>query len=470
MACARILIVDDDESIRSSMERVLSYEGYDVRCAASGPEALDALADRRMDLALFDIKMPGMDGLELLERVGKAHPDLVCIMVSGHGTVQTAVEAAKLGAFDFLEKPPDRDRVLLTIRNGLAQSRQASEIANARRRLARDDRIVGESDAIRQVLERIAKVAPTQATILITGENGTGKELVARAIHRESTRRDGAYIQLNCAAIPEDLIESELFGHEKGAFTGATSRREGKFELADGGTILLDEIGDMSPTVQAKVLRVLEEGQFERVGGSRAISVDVRILAATNRDLPAAVEDRSFREDLFFRLNVVPIRVPALRERPGDIAGLVEHFLTRYCEREKCPGVTVDPEVVERLMVRAWPGNVRELRNTVERMAILASGSRLSVADLPAPGAGGASTRDDPAADASTYDEFRERSEQAFFRQRLERHGWNVKDTAEALAMQRSNLYRKIEKYGLTREGGERKRTPDGGDLPGGTA
>ena len=431
MSKARILIVDDDPAIRESLQRVLDYEDYDVRTAVDGPDGLEKLAERRFDLALFDVKMPGMDGLELLDRAKKAHPDLVCIMVSGHGTVQTAVEATKLGAFDFLEKPPDRDRLLVTIRNGLQQAVLASETEVARRRLGRALEIIGESAPIQGVLKQIDKVAPTNATVLITGENGTGKELVANAIHRRSQRHEGRFIQINCAAIPEELIESELFGHEKGAFTGATSRREGKFELADGGTILLDEIGDMSPTVQAKVLRVLEEGQFERVGGSTTLSGDVRILAATNKDLPSAVKAGEFREDLFFRLNVVPISVPPLRERREDIPLLVDHFLGLYCEREDVPPVEVGEEALEMLKNHDWPGNVRELRNTLERMAILSDGVRLMPDDVPfAPSAppvspGGSFL------EAPTFEAFKDASEEAYLRHQLDAHGWNVQPDRE---------------------------------------
>ena len=454
MARARILIVDDDAAIRGSLERVLDYENYDVRSAESGPKALEMLKERRFDLALFDIKMPGMDGLELLERTRKAQPDLVCIMVSGHGTVQTAVEATKLGAFDFLEKPPDRDRLLLTIRNGLQQAALVTETETARKRLGRSDEIIGASAAIERVLRQIEKVAPTNATVLITGENGTGKELVASAIHRRSQRRDARFIQINCAAIPEDLIESELFGHERGAFTGATSRREGKFELADGGTILLDEIGDMSRTVQAKVLRVLEEGRFERVGGSQTLSGDVRILAATNKDLPKAVEGGEFREDLFFRLNVVPIAVPPLRERRDDVPELVAHFLRLYCEREDVPPVEIGDDVLRVLEDHSWPGNVRELRNTLERMIILSDGVRLTLADVPFEAGRRPVANLPDFLDAPTFDEFKELSERAFLARRLEQNGWNIQQTAKDLAMQRSNLYKKIEKYGLVRGDG----------------
>jgi two-component system nitrogen regulation response regulator NtrX len=451
MSRARVLIVDDDASIREALGRILDYEDYDVHAAANGAEALEILAERRLDLALLDIKMPGMDGLELLERIKKSHPDLVCVMVSGHGTVQTAVEATKLGAFDFLEKPPDRDRLLLTVRNGLAQAKLATESEAARRRLE----IIGESAGILRVLREVEKVAGTNATVLLTGENGTGKELVAHEIHRRSSRCEQRFLQLNCAAIPEELIESELFGHEKGAFTGATNRREGKFELADGGTLLLDEIGDMSPSVQAKVLRVLEGGGFERVGGTKTLAADVRIIAATNKDLPAAVTRGEFREDLFFRLNVVPIHVPALRERREDIPLLVEYFLALYCQREGIPPVPVEPSAMRRLEEHDWPGNVRELRNILERMVILSDGVRIRAEDVPFPAKASAPATAPSFLSAPTFEEFKEAAEREYLRHHLSRNGWNVQQTAKALAMQRSNLYKKIEKYGLTRGGSE---------------
>ncbi len=457
MSKARILIVDDDASIRGSLQRVLEYEDYDVKSAPDGPTGLEMLAERRTDLALIDVKMPQMDGLEFLQRVKESWPDLVCIMVSGHGTVQTAVEATKLGAFDFLEKPPDRDRLLLTIRNGLAQAKLATETEAARRKLEKSMAMIGESAAMKKVQRQIEKVAGTNATVLITGENGTGKELVANAIHRASPRREARFLQLNCAAIPEELIESELFGHEKGAFTGATQRREGKFEMADGGTLLLDEIGDMSRTVQAKVLRVLEEGRFERVGGSRTIDADVRILAATNKDLPAAVDRGDFREDLFFRLNVVPVHVPPLRERREDIPVLVRHFLRLYCDREVIPPVTIDDEALALLQRHEWAGNVRELRNTIERMVILSDRQHLGADEVPfVPPVNVPAAR--PAFyDARTYDEFKETAEREFLREQLQRNGWNVQRTAKVLEMPRSNLYKKIERHGLLRGSSNRE-------------
>jgi two-component system nitrogen regulation response regulator NtrX len=457
MSKARILIVDDDASIRGSLERVLDYDGYDVKSAPDGPTALEMLAERRTDLALIDVKMPQMDGLEFLHKAKETYPDLVCIMVSGHGTVQTAVEATKLGAFDFLEKPPDRDRLLLTIRNGLAQAKLAVETEAARKKLEKNLEMIGESPAIKKVFRQIEKVAGTNATVLITGENGTGKELVAHAIHRASPRRDARFVQLNCAAIPEELIESELFGHEKGAFTGATARREGKFESADGGTLLLDEIGDMSATVQAKVLRVLEEGRFERVGGSRTLSVDVRILAATNKDLPAAVDRGNFREDLYFRLNVVPIHVPALRERREDIPHLARHFLRLYCEREEIPPVEIEDAALAILQTHEWAGNVRELRNTIERMVILSDRTRLTPEDVPFAAKPFAGANRPEFLDARTFEDFKEMAEREFLREQLARQGWNVQRTAKVLEMPRSNLYKKIEKHGLMRSPTQRE-------------
>jgi two-component system nitrogen regulation response regulator NtrX len=376
-------------------------------------------------------------------------------MVSGHGTVQTAADATKLAAFDFLEKPPDRDRQPLTRRNGLQHAVLAQETATARKRLGKATEIVGDSAAIRAVLQQVEKVAPTNATVLITGDNGTGKELVAHLVHRKSPRKDARFVQINCAAIPEELIESELFGHEKGAFTGAVSRREGKFELADGGTILLDEIGDMSPTVQAKVLRVLEEGVFERVGGSQPLAGDVRVMAATNKDLQAAVKRGEFREDLFFRLNVVPVHVPPLRERRDDIPLLVEHFLELYCLREERPPVDIAPEAIALLQRHEWPGNVRELRNTLERMAILSDTGRISPEDVPFTAGPAAALRADAPTflDAPTYEQFKDLAEREYLERQLARNEWNVAQTAKVLQMPRSNLYKKIEKHGLTRDG-----------------
>jgi two-component system nitrogen regulation response regulator NtrX len=359
------------------------------------------------------------------------------------------VEATKLGAFDFLEKPLDRDRLLLTIRNGLAQKRLADENIDLRKQIFEHDEIIGHSQGIRTILGTIRKVGPTQARILITGENGTGKELVARAIHRNSPRADGPFIEVNCAAIPHELIESELFGHEKGAFTGAIERRIGKFELADGGTIFLDEIGDMSLSAQAKVLRVLEEGRLQRIGGSKTIDIDARVLAATNKDLLKEVRQNRFRDDLYYRLNVVPLHLPPLRERCEDIPLLVDHFLREACAQNNVGQKTIAPDALAEFRRYHWPGNIRELRNAVERVVILSSGETIGKRDVEDVITGGWEGRIEAGAEAKTFRDFKEQTEKHFLEQRLRQNQWNISQTAEELKMQRSNLYRKMEKYGL---------------------
>jgi two-component system nitrogen regulation response regulator NtrX len=380
-------------------------------------------------------------------------PKAQVVMISGHGTIATAVEATQRGAFDFLEKPLDTDRLLVTVRNALAHSELVDE--NTRLKEATESRytMVGGSAALKAVRELIDKVGPTAARVLITGENGTGKELVARALHEASPRRDRPFVEVNCAAIPSELIESELFGHMKGSFTGAFADRAGKFEQADGGTLFLDEVGDMSPSAQAKLLRVLQEGVVTRIGGSKSIQVDVRVLAATNKDLEAEIGEGRFRDDLLYRLNVVPIEVPPLRERTEDIPALVAHFAEQLAASAGVPGRRFADDAVRRLQTRAWPGNVRELRNAVERGLILASGKVVTASDidhlLPGPG----SVR--PSGDASgtqTFETFKQEAEKNFLAQKLREHDWNVSETARALKMPRSNLYKKIERYGLTRE------------------
>lgn len=450
----RLLIVDDEPGVRDAIRQILEFEGYQVRGVGSGGEALTVYPGFRPHLVFLDVKMAGLDGLETLSRLRELDPQAQVVMISGHGTVATAVQATQQGAFDFLEKPLDADRLLVTIRNALDRSVLLSE--NERLRESVDERyaMIGQSPVLRAVWETIDKVGPTTARVLITGENGTGKELVARAIHDHSPRRDRPFIEVNCAAIPSELIESELFGHLKGSFTGAFTDRAGKFELAHGGTLFLDEIGDMSLGAQAKVLRALEEGLVTRVGGSRPVEVDVRVLTATNKQLEDEIAEGRFREDLFYRLNVVPVEVPALLERLEDIPLLVEHFVQRLGHRAGMPLRRFTPEAILSLQRRSWPGNVRELRNAVERLMILAPGREVTAEDvdrlLPNGSAHGNATGDLPM--VGTFDEFRQEAERMFLLAKLREHQWNVAETARALAMPRSNLYKKIERYGMTRE------------------
>jgi len=445
----KILIVDDEKSIRESIRMILEAEGYDTAQAGNGQEGIDAFRSGGIDAVLLDIKMPpGKDGMEVLSELRRLDPAVPVVMISGHGTFETAVEATRLGAFDYLPKPLDRDKLLVVVRNAAESVRLRAEVEQLRPRY----RILGESPKIKDVLAVVRQVATTDTRVLITGESGTGKELVARELHRLSKRSEGPFVEVNCAAIPAELIESELFGHEKGSFTGATAQRIGKFEQADGGTIFLDEIGDMSMQAQAKVLRALEEYNIERVGGSKQIPVDVRVVAATNKDLPAAIRDGHFREDLFHRLNVIPIHIPALRERREDVAVLVNAFVEEICTKNGFAPKTITPGVVAELTAMEWSGNVRELRNYVERLVILTPGKEIA-------GAGGGPSveraeggLDDMVAGSATLQEFKDRSEGAFIGYHLEKHGWNVSKTAEALGMERSHLYTKIKKYGLERK------------------
>ncbi len=448
----RVLIVDDEAGIRQALKQVLEYEDLDVRVAASGGEAINLYGEFRPHLVFLDVRMAGLDGLETLSRLRDLDPRAQIVMISGHGTIQTAVEATQRGAFDFLEKPLDTDRLLLTVRNALAHAELVGE--NARLREAAESRyaMVGASPALEAVRELITKVGPTGARVLITGENGTGKELVARALYEASPRRDQAFVEVNCAAIPSELIESELFGHMKGSFTGAFADRAGKFEQADGGTLFLDEVGDMSLPAQAKLLRVLQEGVVTRIGGSKSIQVDVRVLAATNKDLESEIAEGRFREDLLYRLNVVPIEVPPLRERVEDIPALVAHFAEQIGSGAGVPGKKFADEAIERLKGRQWPGNIRELRNAVERALILSPERVITAADigrlLP--------VNDGPSLSSSdagqTFETFKQEAEKAFLTQKLREHDWNVSETARSLKMPRSNLYKKIERYRLSRD------------------
>jgi two-component system nitrogen regulation response regulator NtrX len=451
---AKILIVDDETSIQRVVRQLFEYEDHTVAVASDGPEALEAAQAFRPDVTFLDVKMPGMDGLEVLDRLRQADPTAVVVMISGHGTIHTAVEATRKGAFDFLEKPLDTDRLRVTLRNALEVKGLSESVKELRSEVASRYEIVGASFQVRQVLERIERVAPTDARVLITGENGTGKELVARAIHRLSQRAERPFVEVNCAAIPSELIESELFGHIKGSFTGAVSDRAGKFEQADGGTLFLDEVGDMSLAAQAKVLRALEQGVVTRVGGSKPVAVDVRVVAATNKALPAEIEGGRFREDLFYRLNVVPIQVPPLRERRDDIPMLVRHFVERTARMEKVAPRRFSDEAVRRLTGLDWPGNVRELRNTVERLLILSGGDEIrgEDVDLLVGSGGGASGLGAELLAAETFGDFKEHAERAFILQKLRENDWNVSETARKIDMPRSNLYKKIEKYGMVRE------------------
>jgi two-component system, NtrC family, nitrogen regulation response regulator NtrX len=450
----RILVIDDESAIRDSLKMILEYEGYDVQGAATGQDGL-ALADRDLaDLVLLDIKMAGMDGLEVLQRLRATHEALPVIMISGHATVSTAVEATKLGAFDFIEKPLSTERVLVSVRNALDQHRLTQEVVAFRRTETLKHQLVGESPAVRGVLEAVKRAAPTSATVLITGESGVGKELVARAIHRNSLRSRERFIQVNCAAIPDDLIESELFGHEKGSFTGATEKQVGKFEQADRGTIFLDEVGDMSLKTQAKVLRVLQEGEVERLGSARTIKVDVRVIAATNKRLEEEVEKGQFREDLYFRLNVIPIHVPPLRERPADVPLLVRYFLDATGRDHNLKPKRITEAAMQVLERQRWRGNIRELRNTIERLVIMSPGEVIDVAQLPEGMRvdGGSRSLDNEGARAGTLREHKEVAERAFLVQKLRETGWNISKTAEVIDTPRSNLYKKLEQYRISQE------------------
>ncbi len=445
----RVLIVDDEQSIRSSLERLLTFEKFKTFTAADGRAAIELAASERVDIVLLDIKMPGMDGLEVLGALREQYPSLPVIIISGHGTINTAVEATKLGAFDFLEKPIDMERLLLTIRNGLAQAELARRNVQLERRVGLKTEIIGNHPEMLSIMETVTRVAPTNARVLIMGENGTGKELVARKLHELSKRAGEPFVEVNCAAIPEELIESELFGHEKGSFTGAVSQRIGKFELADGGTLFLDEVGDMSLSAQAKVLRVLQESVFERVGGTETKRVDVRVLAATNKNLIEEAGKGRFREDLFYRLNVVPIRIPPLRERASDIKMLAEYFLREVAGELGRSLKKLSPDALDALMAYSWPGNVRELRNLIERLCILTSGDVIRRDDLPALTiVREEDARKDPFG-LRTYQEFKDFMEKEYLERKLRENNGNVSRTARQLDMQRSNLYKKLEKYGI---------------------
>ena len=445
----RILIVDDEEDIRKSLRMILEYEGYACFAAGTPEEGLEAARREDPDVILLDIKMPGMDGLEVLGRLKERGDRGEVVMISGHATVATAVEATRKGAFDFLEKPLEEGRVLTSVRNALQQRRLSEENRELKQEKGTRYEMIGESPAIQGVWTAVAKAAPTNATVLLTGESGTGKELVAWQVCRLSQRRDRPFVKVNCAAIPEELIESELFGHEKGAFTGAVARQTGKFVQADGGTIFLDEIADMSLKTQSKVLRVLEEGEIQRVGSSRVGKVDVRVIAATNKDLKEEIGEGKFRDDLYFRLNVVPVYSPALREKKEDIPLLIDYFSRNFAEENNRKPKKFSPEALALLMTYPWKGNVRELRNVVERLLIMTDAEVIDKKDLPEQVGGGAKAQLPDVAVAQTLKDYRELAEKDFILAKLEKNNWNISQTAREIDTPRSNLYKKLTQYGI---------------------
>ena len=447
----RVLVIDDEKGVREAIRQVLEYEGIEVETASSGTAGLKAYPQFHPHLLFLDVKMAGMDGLETLRALRELDPHALVVMISGHGTIETAVEATQLGAYDFLEKPLDTDRILLILRNVFEKVELESEFERLQGSVERRHEIVGDTRSLREVLEVIEKVAPTNARVLITGENGSGKELVARAIHRGSPRAAKPFVEVNCAAIPSELIESELFGHMKGSFTGAFADRAGKFEQADGGVLFLDEVGDMSAAAQAKVLRALEGGEVTRIGASKPISVDVRVIAATNKHLEDEIGAGKFREDLYYRLNVVPVEVPPLRNRRNDIPLLIDKFAADLVRSSGLGTKVFAKDAIKALQQRDWPGNVRELRNTVERLLILSAGQEIQTADVLRLAGNAADVAVGNLTACQTFDEFKETAERAFLEAKLAENNWNVSETARKLEMPRSNLYKKIEKYGLER-------------------
>ncbi|MBU0480889.1 MAG: sigma-54 dependent transcriptional regulator [Proteobacteria bacterium] len=451
----KILIVDDEKSILESLEGILTDEGFSTVISDSAEEGLKIIDTEQIDLVLLDIWMPGMDGLTALEEIKQREPLLPVIMISGHGSIETAVRATKLGAFDFIEKPPSYDKIVVAVKNGLRMSHLAEENEILRAKSRAKPRLTGNSQAVKELKKQIEKVAPTSSWVLIHGEHGTGKEVVAQAIHQMSAYADKPMVELNCAAIPEELIESELFGHEKGAFTGAAASRRGKFDQADGGMLFLDEIGDMSIKTQAKILRILQEQKFERVGGGKTISVEVRVLAATNKDLEKEIEKGNFRADLFYRLNVVPIEVPPLRERASDIPQLVDEFLA-IMARKGLGEKKMAPDALKSLQAHSWPGNVRELRNFVERAVIMTSGEMISGMEvdslLAPPEMSAATDNGDDTGDFtldSNFREARKKFEKEYLETRLAANNGNISKTSEEIGLERSHLHKKLKNLGI---------------------
>jgi len=446
-----VFVIDDEKNIRQSLEGILADEGFDVQSESSGAKAVEMMDEVVPDVVLLDIWMPGMDGIETLVKIKEAYPHLQVIMMSGHGTIETAVKATKLGAYDFIEKPLSLEKVLLSINNALNYYQLEEEISLLRERDKDRYSITGDSKAIREMKKQMRIVAPTNAWVLISGENGTGKELVAHTIHRMSKRSNKPMVEVNCAAIPEELIESELFGHEKGAFTGATVMKKGKFDLAHEGSLFLDEIGDMSLKAQSKTLRILQEQKFERVGGSRTIQVDVRVIAATNKDLEGEIEKGTFRDDLYYRLNVVPIKVPPLRERLDDILPLAKDFMKSIYLDANLEAKEFSDEAIEILEKYHWPGNVRELKNLVERLVIMCPNEVIKADDIPSPFRQEPEypEKDESLMTIESFQEAKTQFEKAFIAKKLRQFKGNISQTAEAIGVERSNLHKKIKAYGL---------------------
>ncbi len=438
-----ICIVDDEPAILNELSSILEDEGYQVAIAKTGGDALKVIQMESPDVVFLDIWMPELDGLEVLKRAREQFPNMMVIMMSGHGSVETAVKATKLGAYDYLEKPLDLAKVAILVRNALHQRKLEEENTNLRVKIERHSKLVGASSIMEQLRQQIAAAAPTHSRVLISGENGTGKELVARAIHLQSPRHNRSFVEVNCAAIPETLIETELFGHERGAFTGAVSQKRGKFDFADGGTLFLDEIGDMSLATQAKVLRVLEEQQFTRVGGGKLIKVSVRVIAASNKNFRQEIEKGNFREDLFYRLNVLPIEIPPLRARREDIPALTRHFLKIHAEEQGVKLKEITPEALDALTRHEWPGNIRELRNQVERLMIMVPKNTIEVGDI-LPFMPRGFHRVNPMASYDSLKEARHAFEREYIAIRLRENGGNVSKTADALKIERSHLHRRI--------------------------
>ena len=445
---SKILIIDDEQSIRTTLAKILEDEGHRATLCDSGEEGLAQFAREEFDLVMLDLWLPGMDGMAVLERLRNAGAPAV-IVISGHGTIDTAVRATRLGAYDFLEKPLSLDRVLLTIGHALSDRKLRDQVRDLRRHLALDELLIGDSEPMRKLDQQIRSAAPSNSRVLVSGENGSGKEIVARTLHRLSQRAEQPFVDVNCAAIPEELIESELFGHRKGAFTGAIDERKGKFELADGGTLFLDEIGDMSLRTQAKVLRVLQEQTFQKVGGQQPITVDVRVIAATNKNLDAEIGAGSFRSDLYYRINVIPIDVPPLRARGNDVILLAEHFLRSFAAETGTRRKKLSSGAAAKLKAYHWPGNVRELRNVIERLAILLQNDTIDAEDIQL-GARGVVAAD--IAPDLSLKEARDAFEKQYILTRLKEFAGNVSRTADALGVERSNLYRKLHAYGITVE------------------